>query len=315
MCVRIVSIMIDICLLGTGGTVPLPNRWLTSLLVRWQGHELLVDCGEGTQIALNEQTLSPRHIDTILVTHIHTDHTAGLAGLLLTMAKAERSERVTIYGPKGTMEVMQGIMVVARYVPFDVHVIEFGERENKIEIDGLEINAFFVRHSVPCYSYDFQYRRHPKFEREKAEANHVPMKLWGRLQKGMIVEQDGIVYTPDMVLGKERKGIHFVYSTDTRPVEAIMKHSIEADLLIAEGMYGDPEKIEKAKLNKHMTMQESADIARRARVKRLWFTHYSPSMHEPELYIEEVQKIFPEAIVSKDGQRIDLSFVDEDENI
>lgn len=305
--------MIDICLLGTGGTVPLPNRWLTSLLIRWQGHELLVDCGEGTQIALNSQTLSCRHIDTILLTHLHADHTAGLPGLLLTMAKAERTERITIYGPKGTKEILQGIMVIARYVPFDIYCVEFSERENKIEIDGLDITAFYVRHSVPCYSYDFKYRRHPRFEREKAEMNQVPMKAWGRLQRGETVEENGVVYTPDMVLGKERKGIHFVYSTDTRPVEAIMKHSIGADLLIAEGMYGDPEKLEKAKLNKHMTMQESADIARRAQVKRLWFTHYSPSMHDPEMYIDEVRTIFPEALVAKDGERIDLSFVDEDE--
>ena len=58
--------MLDICLLGTGGTVPLPNRWLTSLLVRWNGNTLLVDCGEGTQIAIHQYGYSCKTIDTIL---------------------------------------------------------------------------------------------------------------------------------------------------------------------------------------------------------------------------------------------------------
>ncbi len=300
--------MIDICLLGTGGTVPLPNRWLTSLLVRWNGHELLVDCGEGTQIALNSLTLSCKHIDAILLTHFHADHTAGLPGLLLSMAKADRTEPITIYGPKGLREILQGIQLIARYVPFEVNYVEFQEKENTFMIDGLEITSFSVKHSVPCFSYSFHYARKPKFDREKAERNQVPMKVWGTLQKNESITFDGITYTQDMVLGETRKGIHFVYSTDTRPVESIIQHSMNADLLIAEGMYGDEEKIEKAKLNRHSMMQESAEIARKCNVKQLWFTHYSPSMHDPQIYLEEIQKIFENVVISKDGQRIDLSF-------
>ncbi len=300
--------MIDICLLGTGGTVPLPNRWLTSLLVRWNGHEILVDCGEGTQIALNSLKLSCKHIDAILLTHFHADHTAGLPGLLLSMAKADRTEPITIYGPKGLREILQGIQLIARYVRFEVNYVEFQEKENTFTIDGLEITSFSVKHSVPCFSYSFEYARKPRFDREKAETNHVPMKAWGPLQKSYSFELDGITYTQDMILGETRKGIHFVYSTDTRPVDSIIEHSMNADLLIAEGMYGDEEKIEKAKLNRHSMMQESAEIAKKSHVKQLWFTHYSPSMHDPDQYKEEIQKIFENIVISKDGQRIDLSF-------
>ena len=116
--------MIDICLLGTGGTVPLPNRFLTSLLVRWNGHEILVDCGEGTQIALNAKTLSCRHIDAIFLTHFHADHTAGLPGLLLSMAKADRTEPITIYGPRGLEDLLKGVLLIARYVPFEIKIVE-----------------------------------------------------------------------------------------------------------------------------------------------------------------------------------------------
>lgn len=300
--------MIDVCLLGTGGTVPLPNRWLTSLLVKWSGHELLVDCGEGTQIALNAQSLSCRHIDTILLTHYHTDHTAGLPGLLLSMAKAERTEPVTIYGPKGIEEILKGVYLLARYIPFEIRYVEIRDSEYTFEVDGLQITSFHVRHSVPCLGYSFYLKRNPKFDREKAEALNIPIRSWGLLQKGETVEVEGKTYTPDMVLGEERKGIHFVYTTDTRPTPSIKEHSKDADLMIAEGMYGDVEKSEKATLNKHMTMQECADIASQANVKELWFTHYSPSMHDPYIYEEDMKKIFSNCVISKDGEKKTLSF-------
>ena len=308
---KIVELMIDICLLGTGGTVPLPNRFLTSLLVRWNGHEILVDCGEGTQIALNAKTLSCRHIDAIFLTHFHADHTAGLPGLLLSMAKADRTEPITIYGPKGLEDLLKGVLLIARYVPFEIKFVEYEQKENTYEIDGLKITSFSVRHSVPCFSFSFDYARSPKFDREKAERNNVPMKAWGRLQKNDSVEIDGVTYTSDMVLAEERKGIHFLYTTDTRPTESIRKYAQDADLMIAEGMYGDEEKKEKAKLNKHMMMQEAAAIAAKADVGEMWLTHYSPSMAKPAVFMDEIREIFPRTIAAKDRTTTTLKFSEE----
>ena len=305
--------MLDVCLLGTGGTVPLPERWLTSLLVRWEGKELLIDCGEGTQIAMHAHGFSCRHINTILLTHFHADHTAGLPGLLLSMAKADRTEPITIIGPKGLPEILKGVYLVARYIPFEIHYMELEENEQKFDVDDLHIRAFSLRHSVPCYGYELNLERRPKFDVEKARENYVPLQAWNMLQKGSNVELNGVTYTPEMVMGTARRGIKVVYATDTRPVSAIGEHAKGADLLIAEGMYGDPEKLENAKQNKHMMMREAAEIAKEADVRELWFTHYSPSMYEPLIYEAEMVKVFEHAVVARDGQREDISFKDEGE--
>ena len=307
--------MLEVCLLGTGGTVPLPQRWLTSCYVRCRGESVLIDCGEGTQIALHEQRFSCKQIGTILLTHFHADHTAGLPGMLLTMAKSERTEPVTIIGPQGLKEFLDGVFAIARYVPFEIRYAELTEDEVAFQAGDLKITAFAVRHSVRTYAYKIELDRNRRFDADKARSNNVPIRLWSRLQKGETAEQDGIVYTPDQVLGEERKGLKMVYVTDTRPTDAILEHSRNADLLIAEGMYGDPECIEKAKKNRHMLMQESAAIAAEAGAKRLWFTHYSPMEKDPGMYQEEIAKIFPGCLISEDGQRIDLAFESEEDNV
>lgn len=304
--------MLDVCLLGTGGTVPLPGRWLTSLYLNCAGSAVLIDCGEGTQIALHQQHISCKHIDAILFTHYHADHTAGLPGILLTMAKSDRTDPITIIGPKGLGEVLKGVMMIARYVPFEIRYMEFEAKEEQFDIGQMHFTAFALKHSVTCYGFEVTVNRTRRFDPQKAQQNDIPKRLWGILQKGQTVEHEGRTLSPEMVLGDERKGLKLVYATDTRPCEAIREHAKDADLFIGEGMYGDEEGSEKARHNKHMTMQESAQIARDANVKEHWFTHYSPSVRDPFDYEEEIHAICANTVIAKDGQRADLAFEHEE---
>ena len=250
--------MFDICLLGTGGMMPLPKRWLTALMTRYNGKGILIDCGEGTQLALKEQGWSFHDIDVICFTHYHADHISGLPGLLLTMGNADRTEKVIMIGPKGLQRVVSSLRVIAPELPFEIEYIELTEQEENISLCGLEIEAFKVNHNVLCYGYSIKIKRAGLFDVERARENNIPQNIWSRLQKGETVELDGKVYTPDMVLGEERKGLHVLYCTDTRPMPVIAKKGEGADLMILEGMYGEKDKLKKAKEYKHMTFYEAA---------------------------------------------------------
>ena len=300
--------MLDICLLGTGGMMPLPRRWLTSLMLRYNGKSILIDCGEGTQLAIKEQGWSFNPIDVICFTHYHADHISGLPVLLLTMGNADRTEPVTMIGPKGLSRVVSSLRVIAPELPFEINFIELTENEQTIEICGLVIEAFKVNHNVLCYGYSVKLNRQGRFMVEKAEENNIPKQYWSKLQKGEDIEYEGRILTPDMVLGEERKGLHLVYCTDTRPMPIIASKGIGSDLMILEGMYGEPDKIKKAKEYKHMTFYEAAELAKEADTKQMWLTHYSPSLIRPEEYLEEVRKIFPRTIVAKDGRSVVLNF-------
>lgn len=303
--------MLDVSLLGTGGMMPLPYRWLTALMLRYNGKSILIDCGEGTQVALREKGWSPKPIDIICFTHYHADHISGLPGMLLTMGNAERTEPLLLIGPKGLTRTVNALRTIAPELPFELQLMEITDTEQEFVFDGFRIKAFRVNHSVLCYGYSLMVDRAGRFDLERAREQQIPMKLWSRLQKGEIIEEEGVTYTPEMVLGPDRKGLKVTYCTDTRPTVSIRENAEGSDLLILEGMYGEPDKLIKAKENKHMTMYEAAKIAREAEVPELWLTHYSPSLTHPEEYLGEVRKIFPRTKAAKDGRTVELSFEEE----
>lgn len=300
--------MLDICLLGTGGMMPLPYRWLTSLMARYNGKSILIDCGEGTQIALKEKGWSPKPVDVICFTHFHADHISGLPGMLLTMGNAERTEPLMLIGPKGLTKVVSNLRTIAPELPFEINCVEIEGDEQVFNFGDLNIKAFKVNHNIICYGYTITVDRLGKFDVEKAKSLNIDVRYWNKLQHGDSVQIDGKTYTKDMVMGEDRKGLKVTYCTDTRPVSSIVENAQNADLFICEGMYGEHEKAAKAKEHKHMTFYEAAKLAKEANVARLWLTHYSPSLVRPEPFMDEVKKIFPNSYPGKDGKSIDLMF-------
>lgn len=300
--------MLDVCLLGSGGMMPLPYRWLTSLMARFNGSSLLIDCGEGTQVAIKEKGWSFKPIDVICFTHYHGDHISGLPGLLLTMGNADRTEPLTLIGPKGLERVVNALRIIAPELPFEIKFIEITQPEETFEINGYRLKAFRVNHNVTCYGYTMEIDRAGKFDLERALAQDIPKPFWKHLQKGESIEDGGRIYTPDMVLGAPRKGIKLTYCTDTRPTKSIVENAVDSDLFICEGMYGEKDKGAKAVEYKHMTFYEAAKLAKEAEVKEMWLTHYSPSLTRPEEYMDDVRAIFPYAKAGKDGMSVELDF-------
>ena len=299
--------MIDLCTLGTGGTLPMPERALSSLYVRVNGRILLIDCGEGTQVQVRKCGWGFIHVDAILITHYHADHCSGLTGFLLSIAKTHRTEPVHIYGPVGLRTVYQGLMVIAPTLTFPVvlHELRGGE---EFEAIGLSIRCFPVNHGMPCLGYRFDLHRPAAFDPVKARALDVPVAMWKLLQRGESVTVEDRLIHPGEVTGAPRKGLSFLYSTDTRPVPALIEQGAGTDLMILEGMYGDDEKIPQAHKNHHMIFHEAADLARQAGTRKLILTHYSTCIEDPLPYLPLAQEVFAQTECAFDGMTAKLCF-------
>lgn len=304
--------MLDVCLLGTGGMMPLLYRYLTSLMLRCDGSSLLIDCGEATQLAIKKAELPTKPIDYMLFTHFHADHISGLPGLLLEIKNSDRTEPITIAGPKGIEKVVNSLRIIANELPFDIKFIELDDNDGFFDLKPYRVQYFKLKHKLNCIGFNVYNDRLPEFKIEKAKSNNVPLKYWNKLQHGVSCEdkETGIMYTPNMVMGEDRKGIKLTYLTDTRPCDNIYKFANDSDLFICEGMYGEDDKEQNAKKYLHMTMKEACEIALKTNPKEMWLTHYSPSEVKPKIYENELKKIFPNVKICKDGEKKELNFED-----
>ncbi len=304
--------MLKVVLLGTGGMMPLRDRALASLIVSWNGHSALIDCGEGTQVQIRSAGLSFKSIDLLLLTHYHADHVSGLPGLLLSIGNQSRTEPLVIAGPPGLERVVSGLRVIAPELPFPIELKTIDVKTPEtITYSGLLITPFALRHNIPCLGYQLHLPHAGKFDPDLARKNNVPMPCWSVLQRQPEVECDGQLYTRNMVMGPDRRGLTVVYATDTRPVPVIAEMAKDADLLVTEAMYGDPEKLPSAIEKAHMLMTEAAELARQAQPRRHWLTHYSPAMRDVGEWLPFAKAIFPATEPGVDGMSVDLMYTDE----
>ncbi|HWQ77647.1 MAG TPA: ribonuclease Z [Anaerovoracaceae bacterium] len=304
--------MLEVCLLGCGGMAPLPERRLSSMMLRRNGKMILTDCGEGTQIGIKLLGWGFKDIEALCLTHYHADHVAGLPGFLLTLGNSGRTEPFTIFGPKHLAYVVSALTVIAPQLPYEIKLVELsGNHDNTGRIAEFTIKALPMDHMMPCLAYSFEISRGGKFDVKRAEEQGIPKEFWSALQKGEPVIYEGRKLVPEMVLGPPRKGLKVTYCTDARPDSRLIEFASGSDLLICEGMYGDNALLEKAIERKHMIFSEAAAVADKSKSKELWLTHFSPSLREPEDHIQTARDIFPNTVIGADLLAKQFNFIDE----
>jgi ribonuclease Z len=300
--------MVDVLLPGTGGMIPLEHRWLSCCWIEYQGKAILIDCGEGTQIALKKSRCKLSHLEILMITHFHADHVAGLPGLLLTLGNNGKTTPLIIVGPAGLEQVVSALTLIAPVLPYPLQLIELQENmAGDLEKDEMKISYLPLKHGVPCLGYRITVKRKPVFNPQKANQLGIPKTLFKLLHAGQTVKlEDGHIIEPEMVLDGKRASIQVCYCTDTQPMDAMAGFACGVDLLISEGMYGDDGMHGKMEEKGHMLFSDSARLAKESGAKLLWFTHYSTALAEPEQYLDNACQIFSHTVAAYDGIHITL---------
>lgn len=288
--------------------MPLPGRPLSACLIRVKGETILWDCGEGTQVNWRTSGWPFRSTGTILLSHLHADHIAGLPGILFQIAHSGRREPVTIYGPPRTHEVVQHLFSIVGRVPYELGVAEL-EGGETFDLPGdVSASCILGQHHVPCLAYRLEVSRGRRFDADRARQLNIPIEHWSRLQAGESV--DGAI--PADVLGPARRGLGLSLVTDTAIFDELTPFVAGSDLLVCEAMYADDDLVERARQRGHMTARQAARLAADAEVRALWLTHFSPAVVDPAAIAEVARQEYPSAVAGTPGLTTTLRFDDDD---
>lgn len=302
--------MLRVTFLGTGGSLPTRNRNPSAVMVNREGELILFDCGEGTQQQMMRAKTGMMSLSSIFISHFHADHFLGIPGLIQTMSFMGRKEPLVIYGPTHTREFTELFRALGYFnLKYEIRGVEL-KPGDLVEGDGYVIRALETEHSIPSLGYVLIEDMRPgRFNRERAiELGVPPGPLFAKLHRGEPVEVEGITVRPEEVVGEPRPGRTIVYTGDTRPCEAVLEASRNADLLIHDGSFAD-EMGDWAEESMHSTAGEVAALAKEAGVRQLVLTHISSRYSDDvEPIVKDSKKIFENVIVAEDLMEIEVPF-------
>ncbi len=303
--------MLSATFLGTAAACPTVERNVSGLAVQREGETILFDCGEGTQRQMMRYGVGFTFRE-IFLTHYHSDHILGVTGLIRTLGLQDRSEPVTIYGPKPAEQVIRGLLnlgVERTRFPVDIREVRPGDRLSREEYDIL---VYETDHRADTVGFALvEHERLGRFNPERAREMGIPEgPLWGKIHRGeSVTTPEGRVVRADELVGPTRPGRKLVYPGDTRPSPRVIEMAHGADLFIHEATFTEDER-DRAHETGHSTAKQAAEMARMAAVRKLVLTHISArySREAPEV-LEEAKAVFPETIVARDGLTVEVPFV------
>jgi len=290
---------IKLTFLGTSDQIPSADRNHTAILLTYEGENILVDCGEGTQRQFRKAHLNPCKITRILITHWHGDHILGLPGLLSTLALSGYSKTLYIHGPKGTKEFMGELLNLFGFKrKYEIKVEEASGKF--LENNDFYLEAEAMEHGIPCNAYVFVKKGHIRIDKNKLKKFKIPEgKHLQELKQGKDLVYNGKKFkAKDLTFGENNKKVSFVL--DTLENKKIVPFVKDSDLFVSESSFSDELK-EQAKEHLHLTSSQAAEIAKKAKVKKLILTHLSQRYeNNPKQILNEAKKVFKNTVLVKD---------------
>jgi len=298
----------EITFLGTSSMVPTKDRNVQSIYIDYKGEGILVDCGEGTQRQMNIAGINRLKVKKILISHWHGDHVSGLIGLIQTMGNQETSQKLIIYGPKGTKLHMNHLLnscIFDLSIKLEINELNIKNKTVIFENKDYMIEAAPLEHSTPCLGYSFMEKDKRRINLPKAKALGLKEgPLLGKLQRGESVKHEGKEIHPDDV-SRIVSGKKSTFIMDTALTQNCYELAENSFLIVSEATY-DSSLNEKANQYKHMTAEGAAMIASQAKAKKLILTHFSQRYKTLNDLKKEAKEVFPNTEMAFDFMKVKL---------
>jgi ribonuclease Z len=324
----------QLIILGSAAAIPIKNRNLSSIAIKYKNQTIIFDCGEDFQRKFAEASLKFNKPLKIFITHFHGDHIIGLPGFLFRLSLNDRTAPLMIFGPRNLFLYLllhNKILGLKAKYPITICEIDY-QNDEIIEFEGLEsevpkkinkiknnivfdskyfsIKYALVDHSVITYAYAFVEKpRYGKFNPNRALQLDIPEgNLWKRLQEGESIEINGKTIDPvkEGIIGPKSPGRKITYSGDMKPSDSLISLGKNSDILIHEATFAKALS-QTAEEKKHSTSVDAANDAIKMDAKQLILTHISSRYQEDAVkLLEEAKEIFHNTILAEDLLRVTL---------
>lgn len=294
----------DLLILGTASQVPTRERNHNGYLVRWDGHGILFDPGEGTQRQLTYAGVAPPTIDRLCITHFHGDHCLGLPGVLQRLALDGVAGPIDLHVPAGAVDHARRLIdATVHQRPVEVTLRPTRDGDTA-DLGGLLLRARRLDHGPETLGWRLEEPSGRRMLPDRLEAAGVRGPAVGHLQRdGRLETPRGIVRLEDVSVPRRPQALAVVM--DTRWCRAAIDLAADTDLLLIESTFLEEHR-SLAESYGHLTARQAAEIAVAAGVDRLVLTHFSQRYREPVRFYEEAAAIHPDVVVASDLDRIPL---------
>lgn len=293
-------------ILGCYSATPRAQHNPTAQILEIRGHLFLIDCGEGTQIALRKYKIKFSRIQHIFISHLHGDHFFGLVGLISTFRLLGREAPLHIYGPKGIKEIITLQLKLGNSwtnYPLHFHELESQDPMLIFEDQKLTVTTIPLNHRV--YTNGFLFQEKPaerKLNIEAAVQNKIDKSYFNKLKQGEdVVNSDGVTINNHWVTWPSSPPKSYAYCSDTAYFTEIISQIKNSTVLYHESTFLEAHQ-HLCEKTKHSTAAQAALIAKNAKVNQLILGHYSGRYSSLLPFKEEAQKIFKNTELAEDGK-------------
>jgi len=295
--------MLAVTILGNNSAVPAFDRHPTSQVVTMDGHNFLVDCGEGTQIQMINYKIRRSKISHIFISHLHGDHYFGLIGLINSFGLLSHQQDLHVFGPSPLQQIIELQLSVANTIlPFKLIFHTINQEGVLLDEEKFTVRCFRTNHRIECYGFHFQEKKKPrKLNPDNAKKYGIPSSFYERLQNGEdYMQKDGTIIKNEWVTDPGMKPRAYAYCADTKYDETLIPHVQGADMIYHETTYLDNLR-ERADFRFHSTTKQAALFAQKAGVKKLLIGHFSSKYDTLEEFEAEAREVFPNTELAIEG--------------
>jgi ribonuclease Z len=301
---------IRLVILGSGSATPTLLRNPSAQWLRIQDTDMLIDCGEGTQLQMQRYQLRMNKLKAIFISHLHGDHYLGLPGLISSMHLTGRTAPLQLFGPDPLIEILKNQFEVSEtrlnfrldFTPIRANAASFlGNFKH------FTAQSFPIRHRIPCTGFLFREKHHLlNIRKEALKAYRIPIPFLQGIREGNdYLTESGETIPNQLLTLPPNHPVSYAYCSDTAPDDTYIPFIKDVDCLYHEATF-TTNLLSRARETFHSTGAEAAEIAKKAGAGRLLIGHFSSRYGEVDQLLQEAIEIFPKTEAVYDGMELNL---------